>query len=70
MMVLWLLSCLICIPVCYGWNLAHIGKGSNVNRDDMGESMLFAMMLSTLGIIGIIFGYCITGFAEHGWRYR
>lgn len=57
-----------------GWHLAHIqeeyGNQRRHYRTDLGFSVFWSIGVAVLWPVLIVVAYCLTGFAEHGWRLR
>ncbi len=78
MIILLLILCYIaCVPVCLGLlypNLlgenGYAQLSKKENREHYGMALLFSLLLSGFGPVGIIIALCMTGFGYHGFRIK
>jgi hypothetical protein len=59
---------LLCVVLIAGMLFADMHFGLLDWRDDLGESLAYAIFLGFAGPLAVIFVFCLTGFARHGWR--
>ena len=66
---IWLISSLICAGFFFAFQQGDAPSiAEEMRREDLGTSIAIGCLYGSLGPIGIIAVYCLTGFAQYKWK--